>query len=61
MLFSTFSTSFSTKKAWKGEITVSIFVEKVEKAKNKEIYLIYLHSLKCDVKNIPRSRTKGGI
>ena len=31
MFISTLSTTFSTEKLWKGEITVSIFVEKVEK------------------------------
>lgn len=31
MFISTPSTTFSTEKLWKGEITVSIFVEKVEK------------------------------
>ena len=30
-VYSTLSTIFSTEKLWKGEITVSIFVEKVEK------------------------------
>lgn len=31
MFISTLSTTFSTEKLWKGEITVRIFVEKVEK------------------------------